>query len=88
MADGWLAIDFMTPTFSVHAFAETREILDKTDTCRLLLGDPKLWGDSFRRATRHFIPKQAQAGGFRASQPIGSPNVARFAMHSPHRRNR
>jgi hypothetical protein len=35
------AIDFMTPTFSVHAFAETREFLDKADRCRLLLGDPK-----------------------------------------------
>jgi hypothetical protein len=33
------AIDFMTPTFSVHAFAETREVLDKADRCRLLLGD-------------------------------------------------
>jgi hypothetical protein len=34
------AIDFMTPTFSVHAFAETREFIDKADRCRLLLGDP------------------------------------------------
>jgi hypothetical protein len=39
----WLApgsaIDLMSPTFSVHAFAETREFLDKADRCRLLLGD-------------------------------------------------
>jgi hypothetical protein len=33
------AIDLMSPTFSVYAFAETREFLDKADRCRLLLGD-------------------------------------------------
>jgi hypothetical protein len=33
------AIDLMSPTFSVYAFAETREFLDKVDRCRLLLGD-------------------------------------------------
>ena len=41
-----LAIDFMTPTFSVHAFAETREFLDKAGRCRLLLGDPNVLPES------------------------------------------
>jgi hypothetical protein len=40
------AIDFMTPTFSVHAFAETRESLEKADRCRLLLGEPNALSES------------------------------------------
>ncbi len=34
-----VSIDLMSPTFSLHAFAEVRELLDKTARCRLLLGD-------------------------------------------------
>jgi hypothetical protein len=33
------SIDVMSPTFSVHAFAEVRELLGKAERCRLLLGD-------------------------------------------------
>jgi len=33
-------IDIMTPTFSVYAFSETRELLEKADRCRLVLGAP------------------------------------------------
>lgn len=39
----WLAqgasIDLMSPTFSVHAFAEVRELIEKAERCRLLLGE-------------------------------------------------
>jgi hypothetical protein len=39
----WLApgasLDLMSPTFSVNAFAEVRELIEKADKCRLLLGD-------------------------------------------------
>lgn len=39
----WLAqsgsISLMSPTFSVHAFAEVRELIEKAENCRLLLGD-------------------------------------------------
>ena len=33
------AVDLMSPTFSINAFAETREFLDKTSRCRLLFGN-------------------------------------------------
>jgi hypothetical protein len=39
----WLApgasLDLMSPTFSVNAFAEVRELIEKADKCRLLLGN-------------------------------------------------
>lgn len=40
---GWLepgaSLDLMSPTFSVNAFAEVRELVDKAEACRVLLGD-------------------------------------------------
>lgn len=33
------SIDLMSPIFSVHAFAEVRELVEKAETCRLLLGE-------------------------------------------------
>jgi hypothetical protein len=39
----WLAqgasIDLMSPTFSIHAFAEVRELFERAEKCRLLLGE-------------------------------------------------
>lgn len=46
----WLAqgasVDLMSPTFSVHAFAEVRELIEKAEKCRLLLGDEAALADS------------------------------------------
>lgn len=33
------SVDLMSPAFSVNAFAEVRELVEKADGCRLLLGD-------------------------------------------------
>ncbi|MFN7307411.1 MAG: helicase, partial [Acetobacteraceae bacterium] len=39
----WLSpgasLDLMSPTFSVNAFAEVRDLIERADNCRLLLGD-------------------------------------------------
>lgn len=84
------AVDFMTPTFSVQALAETREFLDKADRCRLLLGDPNaLPGALFGGpADISYTETGFKAGGSPVSQPIGSISVAQFAMHHRHCRNR
>ena len=40
------SVDLMSPTFSVHAFAEVRELIEKAEKCRLLLGDEAALADS------------------------------------------
>jgi hypothetical protein len=47
LASGVATVDLMSPDFSLHAFAEAREMLGKVASARLLLGKDAMDGHSF-----------------------------------------
>src|SRR5688572_985383 len=47
LTSGAATVDLMSPDFSLHAFAEAREVLGKVAAVRLLLGKDAMEGQSF-----------------------------------------
>ena len=86
----WLAqeakVDIVSPSFSLFAFAELRDVLDRVDRCRLLLGDPDAIGRALFGGDADIVFRSRLQGRWLAkiaSDWISKRAEVRHALRSP-----